>query len=234
MENANGVVGIGWTGGRDSEANGVMTKLTLKSDDTLLFYGDSITDCGRDRGDPAKLGGGYVAQIGARVQVAMAAPELKVFNLGVSGNRVFDLETRLEGEVLPLRPSVVTFLIGINDTWRRYDRGLVSEIAAFQESYRRILTRLKEAGVERLVLMEPFLLPVPEDRRRWREDLDPRITAVRELAVEFGAGLIALDGVFAVAATRAPAGYWAPDGVHPSAAGHALIAEAWLRHAGVG
>ena len=36
------------------------------------------------------------------------------------------------------------------------------------------------------------------------------------------------------AATQAPAAYWAADGVHPSAAGHALIAETWLENAGLG
>jgi lysophospholipase L1-like esterase len=74
---------------------------------------------------------------------------------------------------------------------------------------------------------------VPEDRKQWREDLDPKIQAVRELAREFGALLVPLDGLFAQASMRAPAGFWAPDGVHPSPAGHALIAKAWLETVGV-
>lgn len=66
-------------------------------------------------------------------------------------------------------------------------------------------------------------------RKMWREDLDPKITVVRELAREFDALLIPLDGLFAQASMTAPPSYWAPDGVHPSAAGHALIAKAWLK-----
>lgn|GEM_PF-5795076 len=38
--------------------------------------------------------------------------------------------------------------------------------------------------------------------------------------------IYARDAMFAEAAGRREAGYWAPDGVHPSPAGHALIAQA--------
>ena len=84
-----------------------------------------------------------------------------------------------------------------------------------------------------MVLLEPFLLHVPDDRYAWREDLNPKIDVVRKLAVEFGAELLPLDGLFAQAATQAPAAYWAGDGVHPSPAGHALIAETRLENAGL-
>lgn len=101
-------------------------------------------------------------------------------------------------------------------------------MAEFSASYRRILKALREAGNPRVILCEPFLLPVPDDRRAWREDLDPRRAAVRELAGECGVAFLPLDELFARAAARGPAGFWLPDGVHPSAAGHGLIARAWL------
>ena len=207
--------------------------LQLKPNDTLLFFGDSITDAGRDRAKLESLGGGYVNQINARVGHALASPSLRVINQGCSGHRVYDLEARLDTDLLAHKPTVVTFLIGINDVWRRYDRNLVSVAAEFGESYRRMLTRIRAELNPRIVLMEPFLLPVPADRRAWREDLDPKITLVRDLAVEFGADLIPLDGQFAAAATRSPAAFWLPDGVHPSAAGHALITDSWLKNAGL-
>lgn len=207
--------------------------LLLQPDDTLLFFGDSITDCGRDRANLASLGGGYVSQINAALGHRLASPALRVINQGCGGHRIYDLEARLETDLLAHKPSVVTFLIGINDTWRRYDNNLMSATGDFLACYRRMLERIRNELNPRLVLMEPFLLPVPEDRRAWREDLDPKITAVRDVAVEFKADLIPLDGLFASAATRAPAAFWAGDGVHPSAAGHALIANAWLHNSGL-
>ncbi|MFI6448912.1 hypothetical protein [Kitasatospora sp. NPDC050543] len=66
-------------------------------------------------------------------------------------------------------------------------------------------------------------------RRQWRADLDPKIQAVRELARTYRAHLLAADGLFAgLAATTGPE-HWTADGVHPTPAGHAALAEAWLR-----
>lgn len=215
---------------------GDLMSLLLKPDDSLLFYGDSITDCGRDRASLASLGGGYVNFINAQLGNRLPSSARKVINSGNGGNRIYDLESRLDADLLAHRPTVVTFLIGINDTWRRFDRNLMSPTGEFRAAFRRILARIttEMSPAPHLVFMEPFLLPVPEDRRAWREDLDPKITVVRDLAVEFAGDLIPLDGLFAAAATRAPAAYWLPDGVHPSAAGHALVADAWLRNAGAG
>lgn len=203
--------------------------MRIKESDTILFTGDSITDCGRNRADPSSLGSGYAFLLASRLQAKIRSPSLRIHNRGISGNRIYDLEARLEHDLLDLQPTVVSILIGINDTWRRYDSGTPSDIATFKASYDRVLRRIHDELEARVILLEPFLLPVPEDRRAWREDLNPRIDAVRELAMEHRAELIPLDGLFAAAACHAPAAFWLPDGVHPSAAGHALIADAWIR-----
>ena len=196
----------------------------------IVFYGDSITDAGRDRAAARpneNLGSGYAALAAAQLNAQYPAWGLEFWNRGISGNRVYDLEERLEADVLALKPDVVSILIGINDTWRRYDSNVPSPLGEFAESYGRILRRLAEHDVE-VLLLEPFLLPVPEDRRAWREDLSPRIEAIRDAAREFSVPLVPLDGLFAAASTRRPSAFWAPDGVHPSPAGHALIARHWI------
>ena len=202
--------------------------MLIQADDLLLFTGDSITDCERDRDgqqpDSSPLGKGYVSIIASR----LAPAPRRILNRGISGNRIYDLESRVESDLLALKPGVVSILIGINDTWRRYDSGVVSRIAEFEASYRRILGRVRDELKARIVILEPFLLPVPEDRRAWREDIDQRITATRDVAADFATLYVPLDGIFAAACCRAPASHWAKDGVHPTPAGHALIAEAWL------
>ncbi len=208
--------------------------MLIQPHDTVLFLGDSITDCDHlERGYNGEgLGRGYVAMIAARLNARFPEWNLRFINHGISGHRIYDLEKRLaEPEIAALRPNLVSILIGINDTWRRYDRKIASPIEDFRAALRRSLKTLGERGVQRFLVLEPFLLPVPEDRRAWREDLDPRIQAVRDCAAEVGAAYVALDGRFAEAATRRPAAFWLPDGVHPSAAGHMLIAEAWLQRA---
>jgi acyl-CoA thioesterase-1 len=80
-----------------------------------------------------------------------------------------------------------------------------------------------------LILCEPFVLPVPEDRKNWREDLDPKIQVVRKLALEFGAILIPYDGIYAAACAKREPAFWAADGVHPTYEGHALMSIEWLK-----
>jgi acyl-CoA thioesterase-1 len=204
--------------------------MSLQQNDHIVFFGDSITDCGRNRdaqpGDHTGWGGGYVYQLAAALSAELPDYELKFTNKGISGNRIYDLEARLDQDVLSLDPDVVSILIGINDVWRKYDSGVESELSEFTASYRRVLEKIEEQGAQ-IVILEPFLLPVPEDRKAWREDLDPKITAIRELAREFEAILVPLDGIFAAASCKRENAFWAADGVHPSPAGHALIANAW-------
>jgi len=198
----------------------------------VLFQGDSITDCGRNREDGNSLGNGYANLIAS--EFGFRYPELgvKFLNRGISGNRVVDLEGRWQEDCLDLKPTLVSIYIGINDTWRRYDRNDPTSTESYYEGYRRLILNTKETLDASLILIEPFVLPVPEDRRGWREDLDPKITAVRSLAEEFKTLYVPLDGLFAAASMRTGGAYWAGDGVHPSPAGHALIADAWLRAVG--
>ncbi len=203
----------------------------IEPQDHILFYGDSITDAGRNRdakaGESDGWGGGYVHQIAAYLGAQDPADELIFTNKGIGGDRIYDLEKRLKTDVLKEEPDVVSILIGINDVWRHFDSGLDSTIGEFAAAYRRICKKITGDGA-RLVLLEPFLLPVSEDRRAWREELNPKIDIVRDLAREFEAILVPLDGIFAAASAKREPAFWAPDGVHPSPAGHALIARAWI------
>jgi len=207
--------------------------MLIDAHDTILFTGDSITDCGRDRANAGHLGFGYAFFIASRLQALLAAPDLKIYNRGISGNRVRDLLGRVDADLISLKPSVVSILIGINDTWRCYDSNNPTGADAFEKDYRTLLEKIRDHLDARVILLEPFLLHVPADRYAWREDLNPKIDVTRKLAVEFEAELLPLDGIFAQEAAQAPAAYWAADGVHPTAAGHALIAEAWLENAGL-
>jgi len=210
-----------------------MEKRLIKQGDTVLFQGDSITDAGRDRSNGADLGRGYALMAAGWFNALFPEVGAKFLNRGISGNRVKDLQARWQQDCVDLQPDWVSIYIGINDCWRRYDREDPTSVETFVAGYRDLLERTSQMTKAKIVMLEPFVLPVPEDRKQWREDLDPKINVVRELAREFGAHLVPLDGLFAQASTKAPSADWAPDGVHPSPAGHALIARAWLQAMGV-
>jgi lysophospholipase L1-like esterase len=207
--------------------------MLISPNDRILFQGDSITDCGRAYTDPASLGNGYAMM--ASGMIAALHPQLapSCLNRGISGNRVVDLLARWEKDCLKLRPDVLSIMIGINDTWRRYDSNDPTTVGSYERNYRRLLEESKAALPDlKIILMEPFVLPVPDDRRAWREDLDPKIEVVRGLAKEFGATLVQLDGLLNAACQIQSPAYWAEDGVHPSLPGHALIARYWLEAVG--
>ena len=151
---------------------------------TLVFSGDSVTDCGR-RTDPDGLGDGYVRNL----YDDLGPRRPRIVNAGISGNRAADLAARWSADVLAHEPSLVSILIGINDTWRRYDEDDPTTAESFEESYRAMLDPLTCP----VVVMEPFLLPVKDGQEAWREDLDPKLDVVRKLAVEYGAILVPAD-----------------------------------------
>ena len=201
----------------------------LQPRDRVLLTGDSITDWGRDRSDPTSLGHGYAGIVAALAGARRPDLGLTFFNRGVGGDTAGMLRARWDEDAAALAPTVVSILVGVNDTWRRYDAGTPTSTDEYEDNLRAIV-----ATVDRLVLVEPFLLPVTADQHAWREDLDPRIAVVRRVAAEHRAVLVPADGLFAAAAVRTAPEEWAFDGVHPTPAGHGLLAEAWLRAVGIG
>jgi lysophospholipase L1-like esterase len=191
----------------------------------ILFIGDSITDAGRRDDAPDFLGDGYVRMIAARL------PDRSVINAGISGNRAVDLRDRWHIDVVERQPHVLTVYVGINDTWRRYDSNDPTTAAAFESDYRACLGDL--GGASTLILVEPFVLPVTTEQERWHEDLDEKRAVVARLATEFGAQFLPLQALLSAAAEDHGAAALAQDGVHPTALGHRLIADAWLELAGL-
>jgi lysophospholipase L1-like esterase len=174
------------------------------------------------------MGSGYASMVASLGSALYPEHALRFVNRGISGNRVADLKQRWDTDCIRIKPAVLSIMIGINETWRRFDSGDPTPVDSFYRDYHDMLTAARKACNPAMVLCEPFVLPVPEDRRKWREDLDPKIAAVRQLAHEFGAILVPFDGMLAAASTRVEPAYWAADGVHPTAAGHAFLAKAWM------
>jgi lysophospholipase L1-like esterase len=200
--------------------------IQVKPADTILFTGDSITDGGRREPATAPLGAGYVRMIADAL--TESTDDLTIVNTGVGGNRAVDLESRWQFDVLDHRPDLLTIMIGINDTWRRYTDGTPTPAETFGDHYRDILTRSRAKLSGPIVLFEPFLVEVTDAQRSWREDLDPKIDVVRAAAQEFEAELIPTDALMSAAAREFGATSVTTDGVHPTEAGHRVLADAWL------
>lgn len=159
------------------------------------------------------------------------------FNRGIGGNHIHDLNNRIR-DCLELRPDVVFVLIGINDVWHQVGQqsfGSEKEGKRFATEYRKLLTQLQKAGIHRILLMEPFVLPEPSDRESWRVDLDKKIQVVRKLAKEFQLEFVPLDGLINEEAIKVGAkSLTGEDGVHPTPQGAQFIASEIFKRIEVG
>jgi lysophospholipase L1-like esterase len=187
----------------------------------IVFIGDSITDAGRREDEPEFLGDGFVRMLAKRM------PGRRVINVGISGNRAVDLRDRWNIDVIDLNPDVLTVYVGINDTWRRYDSNDPTTAEAFEADYSGCLEAAESLDAK-LILIEPFVVPVTEEQEHWSDDLDDKREVVARLASEFGATFIPLQSLMNAAAEEHGATAIAQDGVHPTELGHRIIAEAWM------
>ncbi|TYP73254.1 SGNH/GDSL hydrolase family protein [Paenibacillus methanolicus] len=201
---------------------------------TILFQGDSITDAGRGRGEGYQsLGHGYVNLIAGRLGLDAAEPGHRFINRGVGGDRVSSLYARWNEDAIHLQPDTISILAGVNDAWRIVMRLPEGTTDRFERAYRHLLEETKEvmphAG---LVLCEPFLLPAEIRMDVWDEFrglIDAYGQITRTLAKQYDAVFVGLQEPFNQAVTRADAEYWLHDGVHPTPAGHELIAREWIQ-----
>jgi lysophospholipase L1-like esterase len=208
---------------------GKMYSFTMNENSTILFLGDSITHGWRDINNPDDLGKGFVMIIASWLSALFPEKNLRFLNRGIIGDRVVDLKERLKEDCLDIKPNVVSILIGINDCWRRFDKNDPISVEEFERNYRIILEQINSCLGAKVILCEPFLLPYTIDLERWREDLDPKIQVIRKLAREYGLTYIPLDSYFAQALIKKSSEFWTTDGIHPTNAGHTLIAQYWLK-----
>jgi lysophospholipase L1-like esterase len=207
----------------------------FKNDSRILFQGDSITDGNRGRDDDPNhvLGHSYAFLIAARYGAAYPERHLEFFNRGVSGNTILDLAARWKPDTLNLTPTLVSILIGVNDVWHPLDRGQPVVVEQFEAAYDKLLSETVAAlPAAQLVLCEPFSLPGRANKARWDEwqgHLRKFQAVVEKLAKKYHAPVVHFQKTFDAAVKRAPAEYWLWDGVHPTYAGHQLMADEWVR-----
>lgn len=213
----------------------VSSRLRIASNQTILFQGDSITDAGRSRekaglpNDMAALGGGYAGMAATGLLLDHPDENLKVFNRGISGNKVFQLAERWENDCFKLQPSILSILIGVNDYWHTLSGGYKGTVETYEGDFRALVERtLRTLPSVSLVICEPFVLKAGAVNEKWFPEFDRYRAASRRVAEEFKATFVPFQLEFDRAVKLAPPDYWAKDGVHPSPAGAALMAHAWL------
>lgn len=209
---------------------------------TILFQGDSITDCCRSRDNDSflahKLGTGYPFLVAGTLD-ADEPGQYDFYNRGVSGNRIVDVYARIKMDILNLKPDYMSILIGINDVWHEIDQKNGVDAPKFERMYGMLVEEIKEALPDiRMMVLEPFVLPgaatvstaqQPHRYETFRRQTELRAAAAKSVAQRYGLTFVPLMKLFDEAAERNAPDRLLADGVHPNPAGHELIKREWLR-----
>lgn len=200
----------------------------------IVFLGDSITDAGKNcsGGSTIAIGQGYPLIVDAMLSSSFPG-KYEFHNAGISGSRVVDLYARVKSDAWNSTPDVISILVGVNDVWHEYmeHHGGV-DAKRYEAVYRMLLhDTIERLPNVKLMLLEPFALKASATAEIWdsfKPEVQLRADAVKRLASEFNATFIPLQKKLCEVCTLQPAPYWLADGVHPTPAGHQLIANAWL------
>ncbi len=215
-------------------------KPVLKRGDVVLFQGDSITDARRDRKTQSEpnslpgLGKGYPLIIGKGLLADHAELDLQIYNRGISGHKVPDLQRRWKKDCLDLKPAVLSILIGVNDIWHKLNGRYDGTVESYRTGFAALIKQTQEALPETtIVICEPFVLRCGAVKDNWFPEFDQRRTAAKEVAESAKTLWVPFQTMFddAVAEGTKPE-HWARDGVHPTAEGHALMAKTWRKVVG--
>ena len=215
--------------------------LPISTTSRVIFQGDSITDGTRDKQHDRNpdsdligrsLGCGYAALIGAQlahdyffakaqfmsVIRASAATVLPIYppaprsTFGICSRHTSPSSSAL------MMPGIIS-AVALGVTHKRHER-----------TYRQLLEDSKDLFPDlELILCQPFTLPCGHVTPEWEADIKVRREIVAQLASDFKVVFVPFQEVFDAACERAEPSYWAGDGVHPTPAGHHLMAQAWLQ-----
>ena len=201
---------------------------------TVLFTGDSITDCGR-RGDARPFGAGYVRMCVDLINARHPDNGCTFINTGIGGNVVLDLFNRWTDDVIRHQPDWLSVMIGINDLHRKMgDEAGFYDAVGFEDLYRKVLDRARaETGAE-LILLTPFYMSTdaPGEDHGWRGRVmavvGDYVEATKRIAADYGARLVDTHAMFAEQLKHHRADAFGDEPVHPNATGHLMMAHAWL------
>jgi len=198
----------------------------------VLFQGDSITDASRNRENDNNQGRGYPTLIQSKLMFEYPG-EYEFFNRGIGGNRITDLIARMKIDMINLKPDVMSILIGVNGVWHEVSRANGVRAELYEKMYNLLIAELKAALPElRIMIMEPYVMEGTATTEHWdyfRTEVKLRAEAAKRVAEKNGLEFIPLQDKFEEACRKMPVEYWLRDGVHPTAAGHELIAREWLK-----
>lgn len=200
----------------------------LRSGERIAFLGDSITQQGAGPG-------GYARLIGETLKAKRPDLDAEVIYAGISGNKVPNLQARLDRDVLAKKPTLVLIYIGINDVWHSIlpkHQGTSKDV--YEAGLRDLIAKIRQAGAT-VVLATPSVIGEKTDNSNKLDALLDEYAAIsRKVAADTGTPLCDLHEAFtSYLKTHNPdnkdRGILTTDGVHLNPAGNQFVANCVAR-----
>ena len=190
---------------------------------TIVFLGDSIT-----------WDNGYVAHLELFLLRAYPDRVLRLVNRGIRGDAALDVIRRVDRDVVPLDPTWVVVMVGMNDGGYGSPSGRL--LSAYLRNMERLVAALREKTRARLVLVTPTCVdPVDDGHRAYNDMLATMAEGLMDLGRRLGVETVDLfstfRGVLLAAKSRRPPLPIMADARHPGPVGQVIIAQlliAWL------
>jgi len=209
---------------------------TLKKDDRIVFLGDSITAAG-------SRPNGYITLISKSINNSLKDLCIETINAGISGNKVPNLQARLEKDVLSKKPTIVFIYIGINDVWhwKKDKDGILvggTPTDKYEEGLKDIISKIKDTKA-RVILCTATVIGEKNDGTNDRDKmLDEYCSISRKVASETKIEMVDLRKAFldylkVNNKENLSKGILTGDTVHLNAQGNKLVAQEMLKVLGV-
>ncbi len=191
----------------------------------IVFFGDSVTEAHRNSSEPNDLGQGFVNNLAKKYE------NISFYNRGISGHKVHDLLTRVQQDVINVKPDFCFIWIGVNDAWLPYLFHQEKTLASYKNDYEKLIMKIKhDLEHTEIVLIKPFAIAIGEVKIDIYNDLVQLRNDVDSLAKVHKLKVIDIKSDVEQKLRFMPGEHLFHDGIHPTKEGHVLITQVLDRY----
>lgn len=200
---------------------------TTNAPTKIIFFGDSITQAGVDKG-------GYIDRIQQMLTKANKNTQYELIGAGIGGNKVYDLYLRLEDDVLSKKPNVVVIWVGVNDVWHKRSHGTGTDADKFEKFYNALIKKIQATGAQVIVATPAAIGERTDFSNELDGDLNRYSDLLRNIAKQNNCQIADFRNEFLAYnlknnAQNKESGILTTDRVHLNEAGNQLVAEVFYK-----
>jgi lysophospholipase L1-like esterase len=214
--------------------------MLFKENETLVFIGDSVPECGRSYPDGEgqvnqnPLGNGFPAFVNAMMTALHPELHMRIINKGIGGNQSRHLVERWQQDVLDYNPDYVCIMIGTNDIWRQFDFPRMKHMHVYIDEYEKNVEKLivdTKDKVKGIIIMTPVFIDYKSDDPM-RKAFEAYSAVLKKLAEKHGCMFLDEQKVIDRLCEYDHPYTIAYDRIHPCHTGHMAMALDFMKATG--